>query len=152
MQQKEILLLRILLVFCKFPFYPQLVLKIIVYGFFVVNLLFALFMIWQIYEYFQIRKGNFRVIVAPLIKTIEIDYNLFDKSIRSFLEFGKQGSFTLTSIPLYQSSPYYRTTRWELMERSCNGDEFYLIKRYKNHIHMVYPTRCFLWDGETHPK
>ena len=129
-----------------------LALKIIVYGILVLQLLLILLIFFLIWDYIQLRKGNFRVISAPLIKSFEFDDNPYDHKEGPRLEFGKHGYYLLPSLPLYQKSPYYRTTAKELLDRACNGDEFYLIKRHKRWIYIAFPTRCFLWDGEIHKR
>lgn len=129
---------------------PSHAFTLIMYAILAVGVIFTAFLAYLGWEYLQLRRGNFRVVIAPLIKTNEVDYDPISGRYYSHLSFGKQGIFFLSSMPLYQSSPYYKTTKKELMDRSCNGDCFYLIKRNKRYILMIYPTRCFLWDGEIH--
>jgi hypothetical protein len=110
-----------------------------------------IYFIWVKWDCHQIQKGNFRIIEAPLTKIVGFYKRPFARYHRSYLIFGKKGRYIMPVLPapLYKGSPYETTTK-ELMERSEIGEKFYLIKRHKYFVYMVYSTRNFVWDGELH--
>ena len=118
---------------------------IFIYCLLAIDLIITLGIAWLIWDYLQLRKGNFQVIVAPVVHMIEATPHRYSGPL---FHFSKHGWFFLGTMPLYQSSPYYKTTVRELFDRTCQGDTFYLIKRHKWAVLMIYPTRCFVWNGE----
>jgi hypothetical protein len=122
-----------------------------IYGYAYISLLtiVLIYIAWLIWECHQIKKGNFKVIEAPLTKIVKYYKRPLSHYDGSRMIFRKRERYIVPILPfpLYKGSPYETTTK-ELLKNCELGEKFYLIKRHKSFVYMVYPTRNFVWDGE----